>query len=67
LHHIRDTTYRLPRDPSRRRTGNAPRALATLRNTAISLLRLAGITSIAQPLRQNGRNPYRSLDLPGLD
>jgi predicted transposase YbfD/YdcC len=65
LHHVRDTTYR--EDASRLRTGNAPRALATLRNTAISLLRLAGITSIAQTLRRNGRNPYRSLQLLGLD
>ena len=65
LHHIRDTTYR--EDASRLRTGNAPRALATLRNTAISLLRLAGITSIAQTLRRNGRNPYRPLQLLGLD
>ncbi|MEV5212542.1 ISAs1 family transposase, partial [Micromonospora sp. NPDC053740] len=65
LHHIRDTTYR--EDASRLRTGNAPRALATLRNTAISLLRLAGITSIAPTLRRNNRNPYRSLQLLGLD
>lgn len=64
LHHIRDTTYR--EDASRLRTGNAPRALATLRNTAISLLRLAGVTSIAPALRKNSRNPYRSLQLLGI-
>jgi predicted transposase YbfD/YdcC len=64
LHHIRDTTYR--EDASRLRTGNAPRALATLRNTAISLLRLDGVTSIAATLRRNGRDPYRSLRLLGL-
>jgi hypothetical protein len=64
LHHIRDTTYR--EDASRLRTGNAPRALATLRNTAISLLRLAGVTSIAPTLRRNSRNPYQSLQLLGL-
>jgi hypothetical protein len=34
LHHIRDTTY--GEDASRIRTGNAPRAMATLRNTAVS-------------------------------
>jgi predicted transposase YbfD/YdcC len=61
LHHIRDVTYR--EDASRIRTGNAPRVMATLRNTAISLLRLAGITAIAQALRRNGRNPYRPLQL----
>lgn len=64
LHHIRDTTYR--EDASRLRTGNAPRALATLRNTAISLLRLSGVTSIAQALRRNSRNPHRPLQLLGL-
>jgi predicted transposase YbfD/YdcC len=64
LHHIRDTTY--GEDASRIRTGNAPRVMATLRNTAISLLRLAGITAIAQALRHNSRNPYRPLQLLGL-
>lgn len=64
LHHVRDTTYR--EDAGRLRTGNAPRALATLRNTAISLLRLNGITSIAPTLRRNGRDPYRSLQILGL-
>ncbi|WP_328414502.1 ISAs1 family transposase [Micromonospora sp. NBC_00389] len=64
LHHIRDTTY--GEDASRLRTRNAPRAMATLRNTAISLLRLAGITTIAQALRRNSRNPYRPLQLLGL-
>ena len=64
LHHVRDTTYR--EDASRLRTGNAPRALATLRNTAISLLRLNGVTSIAPTLRRNGRDPYRSLQILGL-
>ncbi|WP_233527460.1 ISAs1 family transposase [Micromonospora craniellae] len=64
LHHIRDTTYR--EDASRLRTGNAPRALATLRNTAISLLRLNGATSIAATLRRNSRDPYRSLQILGL-
>lgn len=64
LHHIRDTVYR--EDASRLRSGNAPRVLATLRNTAISLLRLDGVTSIAPALRRNGRAPYRSLRLLGL-
>nr|WP_230416580.1 transposase [Micromonospora tarapacensis] len=64
LHHIRDTTY--AEDASRLRTGNAPRAMATLRNTAISLLRLAGITTIAKALRRNSRNPHRPLQLLGI-
>jgi len=64
LHHIRDTTY--GEDASRIRTGQAPRVMATLRNTAISLLRLAGITAIAAALRRNSRNPYRPLQILGL-
>lgn len=61
LHHIRDTTY--AEDVSRLRTGNAPRVMATLRNTAISLLRLTGIV---KALRHNSRNPYRPLQLIGV-
>jgi predicted transposase YbfD/YdcC len=64
LHHVRDVTY--AEDASRIRTGNAPRAMATLRNTAISLLRLAGVTTIAKALRHNSRNPYRPLQLLGI-
>ncbi len=65
LHHIRDTTY--AEDASRIRTGNAPRVMATLRNTAISLLRLTGTTTtIAAALRHNSRNPYRPLQLLGI-
>jgi predicted transposase YbfD/YdcC len=64
LHHIRDVTY--TEDTSRVRTRNAPRTMATLRNVAISLLRLAGRTNIAQALRHNARNPNRPLQLLGL-
>ncbi|WP_354671048.1 transposase [Streptomyces sp. MA15] len=45
LHHIRDVTY--GEDASRIRTGTAPRAMATLRNLAIGLMRQAGWTNIA--------------------
>jgi predicted transposase YbfD/YdcC len=64
VHHIRDVTY--AEDASQVRTGNAPRAMATLRNVAISLLRLAGRTNIAQALRHNARDPNRPLQLLGL-
>ena len=45
LHWVRDVT--LDEDRSQVRTGQAPRVMATLRNTAISLLRIwpAGTTS----------------------
>ncbi|MEN8655280.1 ISAs1 family transposase [Streptomyces sp. 21So2-11] len=45
LHHVRDVTF--AEDASRVRTGTAPRAMATLRNLAIGLIRQAGWTNIA--------------------
>jgi predicted transposase YbfD/YdcC len=45
LHHVRDVTF--GEDASRVRTGTAPRAMATLRNLAIGLMRQAGWTNIA--------------------
>jgi predicted transposase YbfD/YdcC len=64
LHHIRDVTH--AEDASQVRTRNAPRAMATLRNTAISLLRLAGVTTIARALRRDARDPRRPLRLLGI-
>ncbi|WP_445009108.1 hypothetical protein [Rhodococcus marinonascens] len=37
--------------------------MATLRNTAVSVFRLAGITNIAAALRHHSRNPHRPVDL----
>jgi len=37
-----------------------------MRNTAISLLRLSGVTTIAKALRHSSRNPYRPLQLLGI-
>jgi predicted transposase YbfD/YdcC len=61
LHHVRDTAYR--EDASRVRTGTAPRAMAALRNLAISALRLTGTTNIAQALRTMARDTTRPLAL----
>ena len=61
LHWVRDVTY--DEDRSQVRTGNAPQVMATLRNTAISLLRLAGIENIAQGLRHHARDPARPIKL----
>lgn len=58
-HWIRDVTY--AEDASRVRTGNAPRVMATLRNVAISLLRLDDVTNIAAALRYNARKDHRVL------
>jgi len=51
LHWFRDVTY--DEDRSQVRTGNAPHVMATLRNTAVSLLRLAGWTNIAAATRHH--------------
>jgi predicted transposase YbfD/YdcC len=64
LHHIRDTTF--AEDASQVRTGNAPRAMASLRNLAIGILRLHGYRNIAGALRRNARDPTRPLILLGI-
>lgn len=53
-------------DRSTVRVGGAPQALATLRNLAISLLRLAGCTSVASGLRWAAWDHTRALALMGL-
>ena len=59
LHWVRDVTY--DEDRSQVRTGHTPQIMATLRNTAISLLRMTGWTSIAAGLRHHSRDPGRTL------
>ncbi len=59
LHWVRDVTF--GEDISQVRTGQAPRVMATLRSTVISLLRQAGWNNIAQALRHHARDPERAL------
>jgi len=59
LHWVRDVTY--DEDRSQVRTGNGPRVMASLRNLAIAILRLAGHASIAAGLRYHARRPGRPL------
>jgi predicted transposase YbfD/YdcC len=59
LHWVRDVTF--AEDLSQVRTGNAPRVMATIRSTAISLLRLNGWTNIAAALRHHARYPDRPI------
>jgi predicted transposase YbfD/YdcC len=61
LHWVRDVTF--AEDHSRIRTGSAPQVMATFRNLAISLHRLAGATNIAAALRHHARNATRPLQL----
>jgi predicted transposase YbfD/YdcC len=61
LHWVRDVTF--GEDLSQVRTGNAPQVMATLRNLAISLLRLNGATNIAKALRHHARDTKYPLAL----
>lgn len=64
LHYVRDHTY--DEDRSQVRRGNRPHVMASLRNVAISLLRLAGATNIAAATRELGRRPEAIALLIGL-
>ena len=61
LHWVRDVT--VAEDLSQIRTGNGPAVMATLRNVAVSLHRLAGATTIAEACRRAGRRPNRVISL----
>jgi predicted transposase YbfD/YdcC len=64
LHYVRDVT--LGEDASQVRKGAAPQVMAALRNTTIGLLRLAGVTNIAEALRTNAARPGKALALVGI-
>jgi len=59
LHWVRDMDY--DEDRSQVRTASGPRVMATLRNLALTILRLAGHASIAAALRYHARRPERPL------
>jgi predicted transposase YbfD/YdcC len=60
LHWVRDVTFH--EDHHQLRTGKAPQVMATLRNTAISLIRLTGRIKIAATLRHHARNTNRPIE-----
>ena len=59
LHWVRDLDW--DEDRSQVRTANGPRIMASLRNLAITILRLAGAASIAAALRYHARRSVRPL------
>nr|WP_230085264.1 ISAs1 family transposase [Arthrobacter sp. AQ5-05] len=61
LHWVRDVVFL--EDKSMVRTGNAPRLMASLRNLAISLYRIARIANIAKATRHTARSAHRALKL----
>jgi hypothetical protein len=64
LHWVRDVTF--DEDRSQIRKGNGPRVMASLRNLAISVLRLAGAESIAKATRWCSRRVNACTRLLGL-
>ncbi len=54
-------TVTFDEDRSQVRTGYAPQVMATLRNTAISLLRRDGWTNIASALRHHAAHPDQAI------
>lgn len=64
LHWVRDVTF--DEDRSQVRTKNGPRVMASLRNLAISLIRLCGAQNIAKALRYFSRNANRVMAFIGL-
>lgn len=63
LHYVRDVT--MGEDAGQMHTGNAPHALAALRNGIINLLRRTGWTNIADALRYYDASVQRALALIG--
>lgn len=59
-HGLRDTAY--DEDANTGYAGNGPQAMATLRNLAISLLYLSGVTGITRTLQAIARDRNRVLD-----
>ncbi len=64
LHWVRDVTF--DEDRSRVRKGAGAHVMASVRNLAISLLRLAGAQNIAAALRACAADAARALRLIGL-
>jgi hypothetical protein len=60
-HRPRDTVWR--EDDQQAHHGNAPRAMATLRNLALRLFAIHGITKSKQTVQSIGRNPLHAVPL----
>ena len=64
LHYVRDVT--LGEDACQVRSDRAPANLAACRNTALNLLRRAGVTNVAAAVRRHAVYPREALSLLGL-
>lgn len=61
LHWVRDVTF--DEDRSQIRAGIGPRATVSLRNLAVSILRINGAINIAQAIRHHAWDPLRPVTL----
>ncbi|NLH70822.1 MAG: ISAs1 family transposase [Brooklawnia sp.] len=61
LHWVRDVSH--GEDRQQLRTGNGPAVMASMRNLAITLLRLAGWDNIAEACRYHSRHLERTVNL----
>ena len=64
-HYVRDVVF--DEDRCRVRTGNAAQLLASIRNLAIGLFRISGVSCIASGIRQCMWRPGLAMRLMGLD
>ncbi len=64
VHWVRDVSY--GEDASQVRTGNGPRVMATLRNLAIAIFKLADHDNIAAACRYHARDATRTVNALGL-
>jgi len=64
LHYVKDVT--MGEDRSTVHTDNGPKIMAALRNTAVSLLRRAGFSTIAARMRYNCGHPEAALQVLSL-
>ena len=60
VHWLRDTAW--AEDANTGYAGNGPQAMATLRNLAVSLLYLSGVTEITRTIQAISRDRNRILD-----
>lgn len=58
-HHVRDTTFH--EDLSQVRTQNGPRMMATLRELAMTIMRLTGVKNIAKAARDFAASANKTL------
>jgi predicted transposase YbfD/YdcC len=64
VHYVRDMAF--DEDRSQIRTKNGPRVMATIRNIAMNILRILGITDITATLRKNALNQSRIFEMLAL-